>query len=256
MLRLIAIVLLFVLSLDAATLQEMKQERRVALMIVNDDYAVAPLEGAPQEAEKMHDFLKNTGFDVLMGKNVDKREFIGLLRKFTAKVRSGSVALFYYYGHTVQFDGKNYLIPYEAPIIDARSVRYEALELASVLDKITKMQSRTNIVILEIGFGHPFNDGFAPDKPGLAAVNAQERMSLFITVTPGKTVQSSQLTRRFIKAMGTQGISLSQGADFMNAAAKPGTDASISIDTQNPFYFILPNKVTKKADTTAVTSFG
>ena len=59
----------------------------------------------------MAEVLKSAGFEVILTTNRNLRQMEGDLRSFRQSINKGDVALFFYAGHGVQVDGKNYLLP-------------------------------------------------------------------------------------------------------------------------------------------------
>src|SRR5262249_17478328 len=91
-------------------------ERRVALVIGNSSYSSAPLLNPANDAGAMSAALKEMGFDVSGRANLTMREMKAAIREFGSKIQNGGVGLFYFAGHGVQTNGKNYLIPVDAQI--------------------------------------------------------------------------------------------------------------------------------------------
>ncbi len=84
-------------------------ERRVALVIGNGAYKVAPLKNPANDATDMADALREMGFDVTLKLNANHRDMEQAVREFGAKLKQGGLGLFYYAGHGVQVGGENYL---------------------------------------------------------------------------------------------------------------------------------------------------
>src|SRR5438034_3191811 len=91
-------------------------ERRVALVIGNGDYRFSPLKNPISDARGMAEALRALGFDVAYRENASKQTMLEAIRSFAMRTRSSDVRLFYYAGHGVQVDGRNYLIPTDADI--------------------------------------------------------------------------------------------------------------------------------------------
>jgi len=51
-------------------------------------------------------------------------------------LKNGGVVLFYYAGHGMQVNGRNYLIPVDAEIETASDVKFEAVDAGRVLGKM------------------------------------------------------------------------------------------------------------------------
>src|SRR5438874_2433936 len=97
--------------------QKAYTNRRLALVIGNGAYSAAPpLRNPPNDARDMAATLKQLGFEVAAGIDVNQREMKRLIREFGQKLKAGGSGLFYYAGHGVQSKGRNYLIPVDADI--------------------------------------------------------------------------------------------------------------------------------------------
>ena len=89
--------------------------RRVALVIGNSDYqAVTPLSTPANDARALGERLASLGYEVMLGVDRNRREMAELLAEFYAKAPGASVALFYFSGHGMQIEGRNYLLPIDA----------------------------------------------------------------------------------------------------------------------------------------------
>ena len=122
-------------------------ERRVALVIGNAAYKDAPLDNPVNDARDMAEMLRRTGFEVIELINGTQKEMNRAIAKFGDRLRSDSVALFYYAGHGLQVRGKNYLVPIDAQISNETSIRVESVDVDGVLDQLAS--SELNVVILD-----------------------------------------------------------------------------------------------------------
>ncbi len=86
-------------------------ERRIALVIGNSAYKSSPLRNPVNDATDMAAKLRGLGFQVSLGKDLSRKEMRTAIRKFGDDLKRGGVGLFYYAGHGMQTQGKNYLIP-------------------------------------------------------------------------------------------------------------------------------------------------
>jgi uncharacterized caspase-like protein len=87
---------------------------RYALVIGNSAYQTVPLQNPVKDAEDMSATLKEMGFTVILKKNANQRTMEDTIRHFGKQLRGGGVGLFYFAGHGMQVDGRNYLIPIDA----------------------------------------------------------------------------------------------------------------------------------------------
>ena len=131
---------------------------RVALVIGNSKYLEGGnLRNPINDANDMARELRNLGFEVIKVLDGDKRQMNIALDDFTSKVSKGGVGLFYYAGHGISVEGKNYLIPIDAPLRNAKDVDYEVLPLSTVQNAMESTQAGTNIIILDACRNNPFS---------------------------------------------------------------------------------------------------
>jgi uncharacterized caspase-like protein len=92
-------------------------EKRVALVIGNSAYQhTAPLRNPSNDASDMAEKLRALGFEVIDGTNLSKSEMESRIRTFATKLSGADVGLFFYAGHGMQVDGKNFLAPVDASL--------------------------------------------------------------------------------------------------------------------------------------------
>ena len=89
---------------------------RVALVIGNASYpgAAAPLPTTISDVRALTAELLRHEFTVNVRENVDKQEMQDAIDAFLAKVRDGTVALFYFSGFGIQLERQSFLIPTNA----------------------------------------------------------------------------------------------------------------------------------------------
>ena len=99
-------------------------EKRVALIVGNGAYAHAPrLPNPANDASDVDAALKKIGFDTVVGIDLDKAGMEEKTIEFARAARDADVALFYYSGHAMQFNGQNYLMPIDAELKDEADLR-------------------------------------------------------------------------------------------------------------------------------------
>src|SRR5206468_7027495 len=109
-------------------------EKRVALVIGNGAYPSAPLRNPARDARGMGAALREQGFEVTLLENAGQKETRRAVNEFGKKLRDGGVGLFYYAGHGLQVNGRNYLVPVDAAIDDESEVEIEAVDLDACRD--------------------------------------------------------------------------------------------------------------------------
>lgn len=96
-------------------------ERRVALVVGNSGYTAAGLGlvNPRADAADVAAALKALGFEVLLAVDADKAATDRAIETFARDAAGAGTALFYYAGHALQFEGRNYLLPIDADVGDA-----------------------------------------------------------------------------------------------------------------------------------------
>jgi uncharacterized caspase-like protein len=82
------------------------------------------------------------------------------------------VGLFYYAGHGVQVNGRNYLIPVSATINSDADVDIEAVSADAVLEQMRESRNRLNFLILDACRNNPFTRSSRSASRGLAQMDA------------------------------------------------------------------------------------
>jgi len=129
---------------------------RVALVIGNTKYVSAPVvPNAVNDARVMARALREIGFVVTDGFDLVRDNMERQIREFLHRSESARVVLFFYAGHGLQVDGRNYLLPVNARLQTASDVGFETVGLDNVLENLDGA-SRANIIILDACRNNPF----------------------------------------------------------------------------------------------------
>jgi Caspase domain len=151
----------FAVSLSLlAFAQPAHAERRVALVIGNNDYKNVPkLQKAVNDARAMGDTLKKLGFSVMVAENQNRQQFSQTLLDFDNAVAPGDTAFFFYAGHGFEIAGQNFLLPTDVPAVTEG--QEELLRDASVLadriiERLQNKKARTAILVFDACRNNPF----------------------------------------------------------------------------------------------------
>jgi hypothetical protein len=124
-------------------------ERRVALVIGNSGYQnTSALTNPAHDAADIVAALKRLGFEVVDGRDLDKRSMERTIRQFGIKLAGADVALFFYAGHGLQVGGQNYLVPTDARLGSEGDVDFETVALNLVLKQMER-EAKTSLVLLD-----------------------------------------------------------------------------------------------------------
>jgi hypothetical protein len=161
------------------TIPAQAQPLRTALIISNAQYAnLPPLPRCTASAAAVRDALKARGFEVVERSDVRRGEFdaaIGALAKRTT-ASPPSVAVVYYCGYALEFNGRSFLLPAAADIKRDNDVLTQGLISKSLVDSLARVGDSTGVVLL---------DGFQPPgtpATGLARLGEQIQPGSFAVI--------------------------------------------------------------------------
>jgi len=153
-------------SLCAAVRCASAEADRVALVFGNSRYAnLASLPNAGSDARMMAQALRDIGFTVIEGYDLSREAMETKIRDFLRTAETAPVRLFYYAGHGVQVDGRNYLVPVSARLDGAGGLNFETVALDSLLGALDS-SSHANVVILDACRNNPFARTLARTQTG------------------------------------------------------------------------------------------
>jgi tetratricopeptide (TPR) repeat protein len=195
---------------------------RLALVIGNGRYANAlELPNPPNDARAVAKSLREIGFGVIEGTDLDRTAMERAIRDFLHQAPTARVSLLFYAGHGMQINGKNYLVPVDAKLSAPGDVEFETVELDKILSGLDD-ESRANIVILDACRDNPLAKSLVAKSRsvaipgGLAAFSSVGTGTLIAystapdhTALDGEGV-NSPFTSSLIKHMSTPGIEVNQ----------------------------------------------
>jgi cyclophilin family peptidyl-prolyl cis-trans isomerase/uncharacterized caspase-like protein len=160
-------------------------QTRTALVIGNSEYKFSPLKNPANDASDMASALRDSGFDVILKINASQLSMEKAIKSFGKKLRSGGIGLFYFAGHGLQVEGRNYLLPVDADIESESDVKYDAVDAGRVLGKMEDAGNDLNIVILDACRNNPFARSFRSADKGLAKMDAPTGSFIAYATAPG-----------------------------------------------------------------------
>jgi uncharacterized caspase-like protein len=133
------------------------ESKRVALVIGNSDYALAPLDTPKNDADDITAALQRLHFHVAERKDVTVRDFDQAMDTFEAKAKDADVALFFFSGHGVQIDRRGYLAPIDVNL-ESESSALRGLE--SIQDVVSRIENsaKVSVIVLDACRNSPLQD--------------------------------------------------------------------------------------------------
>jgi uncharacterized caspase-like protein len=162
--------------------------RRVALVIGNSHYAAGRLSHSEEDARKMARKLKEIGFDVTLALDAERFTLSRTIRAFASKLSSkNAVGFFYYSGHAVKYQGRNFLVPIGYAIDKPEDYEFEGYDVGRLLAALRDSGNQANVVVLDACRIFPLSDkGFG--EWGLTSIDVPENTFIAFAAAPGKVV--------------------------------------------------------------------
>jgi uncharacterized caspase-like protein len=165
--------------------------RRVALVVGNSAYRYTPrLENPRNDAADIGSALRQIGFHVIEGVDLDKGAFDARIAEFAEALKGADVGLFFYAGHGIQVSGHNYLVPIDATLTTVAALDLEMVRL-DLVHRTMEREARTNLLFLDACRDNPLSRNLAramglPDVGrGLAAVESGAGTLISFSTQPG-----------------------------------------------------------------------
>ena len=156
---------------------------------------------------------------MIEGIDLGKRDMERRIRAFAEALSGADVGLFYYAGHGLQVDQRNFLAPVDAQLKSETDLDFEAMQLDLVLKQMVR-NARTSIVFLDACRDNPLAANLAQVSRsldvgrGLARVEAAASMMVVYSTEPGKvaldgTGRNSPFTAALLRHIDSEGESIS-----------------------------------------------
>lgn len=162
---------------------------RHALVIGNNAYPSSELLSAVNDARDVAATLRSSGYDVLLRENVTRDALFQAIREFGGKLRDGDIAVFYYAGHAIQVRDRNFLIPVDARVKQEDDISFYSLDLSEVLQRMDRIRTRANILILDACRDNPFASTVRFSSVGLAQMSAPSGTLIAYATAPGQVAR-------------------------------------------------------------------
>ena len=190
-------------------------ERRIALVIGNAAYPTAPLKNPVNDARDMATALRSLGFEVIERENANLAQMEGAVSEFWGKLKRGGAGLFYFAGHGLQVNGRNYLVPVDARLEVEQDAKYKCMDAGLVLGRMENAGNGLNIIILDACRNNPFARSWRSADVGLAKMDAPKGSIIAYATAPDSVAadgagKNGLYTEKLLKALRTPGQPVEQ----------------------------------------------
>jgi tetratricopeptide (TPR) repeat protein len=201
---------------------------RYALVIGNADYRnIEKLDNTVNDAQDIAAALQGLGFNVDLKLNLTRLQFGAALDGYVEKLAADSTSegFFWYAGHGVQIEDRNYLLPVDAGIESERALRRDAYSLDELLADFENASNKVNVVVLDACRNNPLPSSSrgAGGTRGLAAVQdvPGDLFVMFSTAAgdvaaDGKGSRNSPFAEAFLKYIDSPEPLVLMASDVIN----------------------------------------
>lgn len=222
-------------------------DQKVALVIGNSAYAgTAELKNPVNDARAVAKKLRGLGYDVVDAYDVKSADYGKVLGKLRDKLRPGAAAVFYYAGHGLQINNKNYFPGVDAQIERKEDVPFQSLDLAQVFSILDDSQTRLNLVFLDACRNNPYERMRAYGSGGLAKVEAPSGTMISYATRPGSVAsdgggENGLYTAALLHAMDEVNLPIEmlhkRVVSFVKEASNKQQEPWIEGSIEGEFYF-------------------
>jgi len=214
--------------------------QKVALVIGNSQYKNVDdnLKNPVNDAKAIDARLKELGFDTEMLSNANLDSMLKGINRARSKVDANGTLVFYYAGHGVQLDGKNYLVPVDAQMADADRVQREAIQVKEVIDKFNQSSAAVRVLMLDACRNDPFPKTYRSSTRGLAREELQlnKGMMVLYAASQGEVAADGvgshgTFTEALLQGLSQANIKLPELMDDVTTLVQQKTK-----NKQNPYY--------------------
>ncbi len=231
----------------------------MALVVGNGKYKDAPaLKNAPNDAKAISEALKNAGFAVTMKLDTGREELLAAIRDYVHLMEQRkAVGLFYFAGHGVQLEWRNYMLPIDAVIDRIEDVGKQSVDVARLMEGLTKAANPMNVIILDACREDPFGAAKKPAQKGLSQMDAPTQTLLAYATSPGNVASDGEgvnglYTENLLKEMKVPEAKIEDVFKRVRLAVRRKTNGAQipweSTSLEEDFWFLPPKELKKLSD--------
>ena len=194
------IIMLSLIICNSAFAQD--ERNRYALVIGNKNYPKVPLVNPINDAKSIAESLIELNFDVTLLVDVGYEKLTEDIDKYYRKIHKNddkeAIVLFYYAGHAIQINHRNFLVPLDIQFGDSVKFMAGLYDINKLFSHIPKRFGLQNIIILDACRNNPFkmtavegSDKVAISD-GLAPIRAPVGTMIAYSTEPGSSASDGK----------------------------------------------------------------
>ena len=131
-------------------------DERVAFILGNGDYRHAsPLRNPASDAGALSAAFARLGYQVVLGRDLTRQALEAQAKAFFSRLDGVEVAVFFYAGHGLQIDGRNFIVPVDFDPARSEPVATQLVQLDEIIEGMAK-RARNSLVFLDACRDNPF----------------------------------------------------------------------------------------------------
>ena len=231
---------------------------KIALVFGNSKYKDAPLKNPANDARAISEALTASGFSVTARLDASRADMAAALDAYVKELASKKcVGFFYYAGHGVQLQWKNYMLPVDAEIDTVDDVEKKAVEVNSLMSGLTRAANPLNVIILDACRDNPFGTAKPTQAKGLSQMDAPNQTLLAYATAPGNVASDGEganglYTESFLKEMKVPEAKLEDVFKRVRLSVRRRSNGAQvpweSTSLEDDFWFIPPKELKKLSD--------
>lgn len=233
---------------------------KMALVVGNSKYKDAPeLKNPANDAKGVGDALKAAGFEVNTLLETGREQLIEAIRNYVrAMEQKKAVGLFYFAGHGVQLAWRNYMLPIDAVIDKIDDVGKQSVDIARLMEGLTKAGNPMNVIILDACRENPFGKDFRVEHKGLSQMDAPTHTILAYATSPGNVASDGDganglYTENLLREMKVPEAKIEDVFKRVRLGVRRKTNGAQipweSTSLEDDFWFLPPKELKPASDT-------
>ena len=140
------------------SISAVKAQNKLAFVVGNSAYQKTPILRNPSnDAKKLSEALERLGFSVISGIDMTKAEMERKILQFSQQLRVTDFVIFFYAGHGIQINTKNFLIPVDFNPSGKENLGAQLVSLDRILHEMENGE-HTSIIFLDACRDNPMAD--------------------------------------------------------------------------------------------------
>src|SRR3546814_18122702 len=112
-------------------------------------------------------------FDVVGIYDASNGQISAALQAFAERLTPGAVAVFYYAGHSIQFEGRNFILPATTRLEGSHDILHQGIILSAVRSVMEGAEPDLGLMVMDASRQSALGLTHASLSPGMAAIRSE-----------------------------------------------------------------------------------